>query len=454
MKITKLPILALLTLISGCTIFDEENLTGSKFASANDEPRQNYTVYSDNLPQAVLDTALSVLDTARWNSKGVCRTGVFDNDTFYAFLGFKADAVPPALDSLNGRFATDEMREAYGIDSVKIDFYVVNGSEPSRDTVGKNSVQLLSYRRNGSGISGEPISLGSYNLTQAGIVAPADSGFISLSIRRKDSAYKYIVDSMLCNRTTDSVSVPLAILQNSAGMLLSLNPSKPPVLRYYGKSIKRTRVVTPGSLDSEYGEIVRDSFIISARIMKTAALTESKHSTLLNTLPSVSTYEVMKAKNGSLSDFGRYKAQFDISLDSLFKGIGLDTVVMLNGNARFFTVAGYDSSISEAKQSLDFLVACHLLDSAGNKITVKGSGLYAISDTVAKYSAFEPWKDTSFEISINKHVVSLTDPAFRLAKTLRFTVSAADRMERSNLDRMARVVFRKKVAVDFTYEKR
>jgi hypothetical protein len=451
MKITKFLTIGSLSFLCGCSVFNEENIAGAHFASSKDEPRQDTTIINNVTTANGLMSVGSVIDSSIWNSIGICRTGIWEKDTFYACLNFHSASVPAGLDSLNGRFATDEMRKNYGIDSIKLDFFVVTGSAPSENIAGANGVDLLSFRREGTGINAFR-NLGHFKFSQDTIVAPGDTGHIKLSIRNDSTsaeyaAYRYLVDSMLINRTTDSVSVPLALLQNSMGRLLTMDLRKTPTIKYFGRSIRRVRIVTPDTSIVTYRDsIMRDSLVVSARVMKTIAAVKQENRTILDNGPSLTSYEIKNA--------GRYQAHFDLSVDSLLKGLNPDSIVMLQGEAKFFTVNNADSSQSESRQSVDFLVYCHLLDSADERITVKGSGLYNISDTVAAYNSFEPWNDTEFSVKLNKQVVALTDPAFSNAKKLRLIVAIANRIDRSSLDVLAKVVFRKNVQFKYSYEKR
>ncbi len=444
-------------LLSSCSFMDSENMAASNFVSSRDKVSPDQRITLSLTPANGIDAVICGRDTASWSSIAVSRNGFLEGDTFFSFLEFYASSVSGGVDSLNGRFATDSMREAFGIDSLSLDIFVVNGSAPSHGITGSGGLRLFRYSRNGAAVNLSENSLGDFSLSPYQIVAPADSGHLSFSIKRGSDlgAYRYFVDSMLIHRTADSIRIPVALLQRSVDGMFTLDPSRKAVLKYFGRSIKRIRAVTPDTSEKVYRDtLVRDSIVLVAKVSEMVARQSKANREALENNPSVTTYNCFSSENSSNSPVGKYRAAFDIAVDTIMNRLNPDSVVVLQSHATFFTANSPDSSFSEARQPLDFVVYCQLLDSLGAIVTISGKGLYKLSDTVAVYKSFLPWSDSSFTISINKQLVAMTDPLYKEVKSLRFVVAAANRPDRDNSDRIAKVIFRRRVAIDYRYEAR
>ncbi|MFH0920171.1 MAG: hypothetical protein V1913_07395 [Fibrobacterota bacterium] len=473
----------IIIIASGCTsMFDKQNVTGAEFAKSKTPDPVTLFRAVTLTDSPGLDRASTRLRPFEWKQDGLCRLGRVNRYDLISYLEFAVPnkAVPADFYALfdNGVYGPQD--EFHGIDSIRIRIPVQTSSVYSYDTLRCRLVVMRGQRKDTliiDTLAVDPLYaslISPYDTTRISSLdtasfLPLDTLSVTLppgetilhGLLLSDSTRPlfYYLDSVLLaprrSERNDSTLFALCLrLIPEAGRdsLITLSALTPPAITFYGRTVP---VYHSGdSTQTYFGPMKTDSvrtFIHTLGYTTMLPVTD----TVYSAHPVVSTlyFQADTALfHNALLRAGIPQAVFNVRRDSIFQSIISDSISILRARAVFPIDRAL--SFTENGQGLDLSVQCYLINSLGQAILdTLSSAIFNSQDTT--FHSFSTATDTALIFPIDKYLAALTDPRYAGIVSLTFIIQPYHLASTyTSLNRAGRIVFQKKVKVDFDYLQR
>jgi len=434
---------AALWLVSGCSKNESSNPAGASFAKSKTPPLVTYSKTVLFTPGLGLMRDTTLLESRSWGTSGPCRIGFFHKNPFYGYLEFKTVSLP--ADFKNAYAPFQNSASEVGIDSICITLHFQTSSQLSSDTlrprlsfysgkkvvsVGSDSVK--SYRMDSSSLQ----LLTTLQISKP-LIGTDDSGIVTLKLSDSTKPlFRYLLDKM-AGPKSDS-TIPFVIGSSDTTVLYTLKANSAPRLTYFGHRRQAYTILRQDSIiDTLYGNTwVHDSATTKLLFLNYASFPTASRITGQAAVGTI----FNQFEKETLS--GYYQSEFFLNKDSLFQNLIPDSINILKARVIFFAEKNPLITFSENQTAVNLNISCQFISQSG--ASVDGTGNVILRN-------FSPATDDSIVYSIDELFLSrLTNPENATVNKIVFTISPYD----YDVDRMAQVVFQRKIAIQYEYSKR